>query len=329
MHKIFLILFFGIGMYQSEVQAQRTINFSGKIDNFKASEQTYLGIDGNLLDLKILDGGTFSVDAVIQQNPTFFYFAKISKRGKIERLSPRIWFENDSVQVNLDWSNKSFQLEKLMPYQSFSELLEASKGKKQVRLLLNKPNEVPSLYFADKNKEEIAISDLEKFYQSLNKENKEHIYTKRLESYLSAKRRAPLKKGKRVENFKLPNESGKYSDVVNKNGKPQVIALFSSGCAYSIASISLLEQLSELNKDKMEIVTIWDDQSKSTWLNSYKDEKSKITWTNLWDEYGFAKTYLNRTMWPTFYVINENGELTQVLKGYDKKTAKALKELIE
>jgi hypothetical protein len=34
-------------------------------------------------------------------------------------------------------------------------------------------------------------------------------------------------------------------------------------------------------------------------------------------------------MWPTFYVINENGELTKILKGYDKKTANELKRLVE
>tara|TARA_R110002012_G_C11359758_1_gene580713 strand:- start:53 stop:490 length:438 start_codon:yes stop_codon:yes gene_type:complete len=142
-------------------------------------------------------------------------------------------------------------------------------------------------------------------------------------------KREPLKKGRTVENFKLPNKNGEYINAVNIDNKPQVIALFSSGCAYSIASINLLEQLTEFNNNKIEIVSIWDDKSRDIWLNSYQDEKSKITWTNLWDEYGFAKTYLDRTMWPTFYVINEKGELAQILKGYDKKTARELKKLVK
>lgn len=327
MKNLFLTLTLCLSIYQ--VQAQRTVNFSGQIKNTNQEEFIYLGLDGSLLPLKVMEDGTFSIDGNIEQNPSFFYFAKISKRGKIEPQTPQIWFENDRIEVIIDWSNKSFQMEDLMPFQSISEKMEALNGNQQFKLILKNPNEMPSLYFADMHKEQISTSDLEEYYKSLNKENKNSIYAKRIENYLSAIKRTPLKKGRTIENFKLPNKNGKYIDVVNNNNKPQVIALFSSGCAYSIASINLLEQLSKLNNDKIEIVSIWDDKNRNTWLNSYQDEKSKITWTNLWDEFGFAETYLNRKISPTFYVINENGELTQILKGYNKKTAKELKRLVE
>jgi hypothetical protein len=327
MKNLFLTFILSVSIYQ--VQAQGTVNFNGQIKNVNPDEFIYLGVDEYLSPLKTLEDGTFSVDVSIQQNPSFFYFAKISKQGKIERQTLQIWFANDSINLNYDLLSKAYEMENLMPFQSFSEKLETSKGNEQVELILKRPNEIPSLYFADMNKEEISRSDLEEYYELLDEESRNSIYAKRIENYLSAIKRTPLKKGETVENFKLPNKDGKYIDVVNDNNKPQIIALFSSGCAYSISSISLLEQLSELNNGKIEIVSIWNDKSKDTWLNSYQDEKSKITWTNLWDEYGFAKTYLDRTMWPTFYIINEKGELSQILKGYDKKAAKALKRLVE
>jgi hypothetical protein len=327
MKNLFLTLALCLSIYQ--VQAQRVVNFSGQIKNTNPGELIYLGLDEVRLPLKVMEDETFSIDVNIEQNPSFFYFANISKRGKVARQTPQIWFENDRIKIIIDWSDKEFLMEDLMPYQSLSEKIEILSGKEQLELILKNHDDIPSLYFADKLKENFSSSDLEKYFNSLSNDSKNSVYAKRIESYLSAINRPSLKKGKTVENFKLPNEKDEHIDVISRNNKPQLIAMFSSGCAYSIASINLLAQLSKLNNNKIEIVTIWDDKTKDTWLNSSKEEKSKITWTNLWDEYGFAKTYLDRKMWPTFYVLNEKGELTQILKGYDNKTAKELKKLIE
>jgi thiol-disulfide isomerase/thioredoxin len=327
MKNLFLTLALCLSIYQ--VQAQKTVNFSGQIKNTNPAELIYLGLDGLLLPLKILENGTFSVDGDIQQLPSFVYFAKISKRGKIEQQTPLIWFERDSVEVTLDWSNKSFQVQDLMPFQSTSERIENLKGKSQIEFILKNPNNIPSLYFANKNKEKISIRHLEIFSQGISETNKNNVQFKRIENYLSAKKLEPLKIRNKVKDFKLPNKEGEQVSIIDGSNKTRVIGLFSSGCLFSIASINLLEQLAELNNGKLELITIWDDQTKKTWLNTYQDKKDKITWTNLWDEFGFASTYLNRTSWPTFYVINEEGQLTEIIKGYSKKSAKKLKRIIE
>jgi len=327
MKNLLWILIFCISLHK--VQAQKTVNISGQIENSNSAELIYLGFDFALVPLKLSGTGTFSIDASIQQNPAFFYFANISRQGKIEQKTPRIWFDKDSVKVILNWTDKSIQMQGLMSFQSTSEKIEALSEKEQIDFALNNPNNIPGLYFANKNKEKIPIPDLEKFSIEVNKDLKNSIDLKRIENYVSAKKRKTLIKGNTVEDFKLPDKDEELVSVINANNKKKLIGFFSSGCSYSIASISLLEQLSELNKNKIEIITIWDDQTKDTWLNSDQEKKSKITWTNLWDEYGFAKTYLNRTMWPTFYIINENEELYDVIKGYSKNTAEKLKKLVE
>jgi len=260
MKNLFLTLILCITIYQ--VQAQKTVNFSGQISNYNSSELIYLGLDEFLLPLKILEDGTFTVDVAIQQNPSFFSFAKISKRGKIERQTPRIWFENDRINITLDWSNKSFQMEGLMPFQSTSDKIEDLKGKQQIEFILNNPSNIPSLYFANSLKEKISIYDLEKFSQSVNDEYKNSIYLKRIENYVFAKKLKTLKKGEKVKDFKLPDKDGNQISVINRRNKKQLIALFSSGCSFSIASINLLAQFAELNNDKIEMTTIWDDKSK-------------------------------------------------------------------
>jgi hypothetical protein len=309
--------------------AQRTVNFSGQIKNTNPNETVYLGLNGPLLALDLKGDGTFSIDNTLDQVPSFFYVATISKRGKIESQTPLIWFENDQIEMVMDWSTKELHIENFMHYQSLSETIEKADEKEGLALILKNQDAIPSLYFAEQRKEQFATSDLETYFNSIGEESKNTIYAKKIERYLLAKNKPSLKKGSLVENFTLPNEKGEPIDVLKGNNKLQVIAIFSSGCPYSIASISLLKQLSDLNNNKINIVSIWDDETKAIWLNSYKAQKSDITWTNLWDEYGFASTYFKPTSWPTFYVLNENGELTKILKGYDKKTAKELKQLIE
>ena len=327
MKQLYLILM--LCMFLFKLNAQSVVQISGQIKNAGPEAVIYLGLEEYLLPLQLTEDGSFSVEETIEHTPSFFHLANISKRGKIEPLTPHIWFENPQIEVVIDLADQSFQMENTMPFQSISEKIEALDGNQQLALILEHPNNLPSLYFADLNKEKFSGVDLESYYKSLDEAHKNTKYAKRIENHLSAINKPNLKKGMAVENFKLPNRNNAYVDVVNKNGKPQVLALFSSGCAYSIASINLLEQLAQLNNGKIEIVTIWNDKSKQTWLNSYKEEKSNITWTDLWDEYGFAGTYFNLSSWPTFYVLNAKGELTQILKGYDKKTAKALKKLVE
>ena len=327
MKNLFLMLACFLFLYQ--VQGQRTVSFRGHIKNINPEESIYLGLDQVLLPLKIREDGTFEVEEHIEQNPSFFFFAIIAKGGKIEHKTPLIWFKADRIKVTLDWSNKSFETMELMPFQSLSEKIEALSEDKQLELIQKNPNEIPSLYFLDAHKEKHKVEVLDTYFDSLNEENKMSVYAKRVANYLAAIKRPALKKGETVENFQLPNKKNELVDVIYGKNKPQLIGLLSSGCAYSIVSLNLLKQLSELNDDSIEIVTIWDDKSKNTWLNSHQDEKSNITWTNLWDEFGFAKTYLNRKIWPTFYIINKNGELTQILMGYDKKTVKELKRLVE
>jgi hypothetical protein len=106
-------------------------------------------------------------------------------------------------------------------------------------------------------------------------------------------------------------------------------AIGSSGCSFSLASLNMLEKLNDLNHDKIEIISIWGDNSKDVWLNAHPDLKEKITWTNLWDELEFAYSYLNTNMWPTFYIINEEGEVVDIIRGYNKKTEKRLRKFIQ
>jgi hypothetical protein len=327
MKKLFLTLGLLIAFW--DAQAQVAVNISGQIDNLNAAESIYMGIDGRLFPLNPPADGTFSVDVNISQHPSFFYLAHIPKSGKIEQKTPLIWFESDSVQITKDWSDQSYQMQGLLPFQANSEKIEALKGNEQFDFILANPINLPGLYFVEKQKEKIGIPDLERFTQLIKEDHRNSAYVKRIESYIAAKKRDTIKVGSKVADFTLPDKDGNQVSVIQPNNKTTLIALFSSGCAYSVASIDILEKVAAMNNDKIEMITIWEDSSREIWLNTHKDEKEKISWTNLWDEFGFASTYLNRKMWPTFYVINAEGELTDIIKGYSQKTSNRLKALVE
>ena len=325
MKKLLLNLILSLALIQS--QAQQAVSFRGQIKNAKADESIYLGVEGMLLQLKLQDNGAFLINTNLQQIPACFFIASITKKGKIEQHSPRIWFEKDSIDINIDWVDKSFQVADKMSYQSISEKIESLKGNQQNQFMLSNSVNFPILYFVNENKSDIPLPDLEIFIQKVDETYQSSAYFKKIEAYINAKKRKPLKIGDIVLDFTLPDRDGNPISMNNGSQKTKLVTFFSSGCSFSISSIGLLEQLQKINNGKIEIITVWADDSKNSWLNEHLDQKRKITWINIWDEYQFASTYFNNTGWPTFYVINAEGRLIDVFHDYNQKTANKLKEL--
>lgn len=307
------------------VSAQQAVVVKGRINNFDVSETIFLGFDDVIKPLEPQASGTFEITAKVPSFPAFFYFSTISKKGKITSKSPLIWFESDSVFVELNWLDGAIAMQGKLPYQGLSEKLEALKGKPQMEEVLKHANAIPALYFANVLKEKIGIADLEAFLVHVPDSLRALHYVKKIENYLLAQKIGPLKKGSVVQDFQLPDSTGNRVSMLQNSGKKQLVALVSTGCFYSLASLSMLQELAELNNKPFDIITIWDDGSKDTWLNARKDQKSKISWTNLWDEYGFATTYFGMQVSPSFYVINETGVLVNVFRGYDQKIASKIK----
>ena len=327
MHRIILVL---IAMILTiPLNAQLPINIQGTITNYNGESIIYLGNDETILPLTISKDGAFSIDMDFAQLPSFVSVKTVSGRGKITNHLPRIWFSDDNLSLDINWVEKTFDSSSKVPYQELSQEMENLKGKKQKQLILANPNQWPGLFFADRFKEDLPISDLEAFLERTTEEFSQSIYAKRIEYFIAAERMNPIKKGKALADFKLPNEQGEEIALLQSSDKPKLIALFSSGCAYSVASIQLLQKLHEEGSDQLEIITIWEDNSRDTWLNYRKDEKEDITWINLWDQYGFASTYLDRKMWPSFYVVDPEGILIDRFSGYSQKSADKIRALIK
>lgn len=327
MKQLLLNLILSLALIQS--QAQQSVSFWGHIKNAKADESIYLGVEGMLLQLKLQDNGAFLINTNLQQTPACFFIASITKKGKIEQHTPKIWFDKDSIEIHVDWVDKCFHLADKMSFQPISEKIESLKGNQQNQFILSNSVNIPILYFVNENKSDIPLPNLEMFIQKVDKTYQASAYFKKIEAYINAKKRKPLKIGDIVQDFTLPDRDGNPISMNNGSQKTKLVTFFSSGCTFSISSIGLLEQLEKINNGKIEIITVWADDSKYTWLNEHLDQKRKITWVNIWDEYKFASTYFNNAGWPTFYVINAEGKLVDVFSDYNQKTANKLKDLVK
>lgn len=309
---------------------QKTVHIKIQIENFNSDDLVYFGVDGKLLNkLASKSGsGSFSMNVNIEQLPSYISFVSYLKTGKIENHLPSLWFGKDSVSIKINWLNKSFQSTDLSPFQEIAEKIETLNGKDKINYILKYPNQIPGLYYAERNKHEIPIADLATFIAEIPDEFKNLNSTKRIENYMLAKKLGEVKIGKRFIDFSLPDKEGNSVSILKPTGKLKLITLFSSSCHWSIESITLIEDLNNLNNGKIEIITIWTDQNRATWLDYEKDKKAKISWTNLWDEYGFANAYLDSEVSPSYYVINEKGDLIDKFH-ISKSTEKKLKRLFE
>lgn len=175
----------------------------------------------------------------------------------------------------------------------------------------------------------MATQDLLKFLDELKEPFISSPYFLKTQSYSIAKSREPVKIGRLVEDFALPDKTGDLQSVLKNKDKTKLVALFSSGCSYSIASIDLLALLNALNTDKIEIISIWHDPDEHSWIHMHADKKEKINWINLLDQYGFTSTYFDNEISPEFFVIDLDGVLVDKFNGYNEKTANKLRALLQ
>ena len=321
-----LLLFLTTGL-----NAQVSVYVKGQVINTNNQELLFIENDECLIPINLGSDGTFTSELKCRQLPSFVTISSVSKRRKIKQHLPRIWFTSDSVKITLDIENYSFQTPNRTNFQDLSEKIEALGKKERLTFLVENYNHIPALYFIEREKRNIALDDLKKIYQEVQSQYGDFVYVRRLGSFIDVKNRSKINIGSKLEDFHLPDKNGDYQSVLANTPKQKLVVILSSGCLYSIASISLLEQFYKINKEHgehVELITIWEDKSKDIWLDHQSDSKNKIVWANLWDEYGFASMYFNLKIWPTFYVISDDGILIEKFIGYNKKAVKRLERLI-
>ncbi len=141
-------------------QAQSTVSLRGQINNFQPEGTIYISNGHLTTPLEVDENGAFETELQYGELPGFFALNSTSKKGKITPEIPRIWIKDESVDITIDWNDRSVSSSSPTSYQELSDRIEALHGQKQIDLVLATPNQVPSMYWADRLKEKMAIQDL-------------------------------------------------------------------------------------------------------------------------------------------------------------------------
>jgi peroxiredoxin len=323
MRKVFLLIV--LWSICLGIRAQQKVDFD--IDFLKSQKGFYWEGGGVPVGPDI----TFSQSLLFSELPTPVQFYAVSKKGRINNLTPKIWVEQKKVHLQLEYllTTAQWQIDKPYQYQQFSEQIEQASKNEKLKLIGENLDKIPAIYFLETEKEKYPLEVVRDLFQKIPIENSNSIFTKRLEVFLNAKSFPSPKIGDKIKKIELINSNNERQQLFKSDHKPKLLVLMASGCTYSLSTISLLAQFHELVKEEYEIVTVWSDKSFDIWQNYRADLKANITWTNLLDLYGEAFHYFDEELTPTFFVINPDGTIERKFRGYNKRVVSQLKALSE
>ena len=134
--------------------------------------------------------------------------------------------------------------------------------------------------------------------------------------------------GQRAPDWLLEEVNGESVSLKNLTDKVLLIQFTGVGCGPCHASLPLLKELAEENKDKsFEILSIETWSTNRAGLQRYK-EKNDFNWKFLIGDKALAQKYQVHGV-PVFFVLNEKGVIEKAFLGYSKdKTEKELKEIL-
>lgn len=137
-------------------------------------------------------------------------------------------------------------------------------------------------------------------------------------TYLTLNESARAKIGEPAPDFSLESRSGEMFQLSDQKGKYTLLEFSFTGCQGCILALPELKKFHEEMGDQIQIVSVWNDPKKTTWLNSQADHKSQIVWKNVWDPNGLASSLFEIKIYPSYVLIDPEGRVKSIWNGYKK-----------
>ena len=192
--------------------------------------------------------------------------------------------------------------------------------------ILNNINNDFSLTQLIINKSIYSKSEIRKWLNKLNKKYKNSKYYEVLSLYVKS---AILKEGSKFLDFKGENIKGEIISFSSLLSNEFTLLEFSSPhCSWCKKAFPMIKGISEL--ENVSVVTMWVNCSEKDWKKYYKS--NKINWEILWDKKGkFSNAYTKYDIYgtPTYFLINRNGIIVKIWKGYDENIEKEVENIIK
>jgi len=192
--------------------------------------------------------------------------------------------------------------------------------------ILNNVNTDFSLTQLIINKSIYSKSEVREVLSKLNEKYKNSKYNEVLSLYVNS---AILKEGSKFADFKGENKNGEIISFSSLLNNDFILLDFSSPhCSWCKKAFPSIKKISEL--ENVSVVTMWVNCGEKDWKEYYKS--NNINWEMLWDKKGkFGNAYTKYDIYgtPTYFLINRNGIIVRIWKGYDENIEKEVENIIK
>lgn len=223
-----------------------------------------------------------------------------------------IWAESDYIKISGSLnSTATLRLEPESAEQDIANrLLNDVSEQEEVKgeLALTKPY----MAYLSHLKYYMDIEHIKEVVSKCPKSMKGFWAVENLQNYLSDIENVGYSKGEKY--FRGITAQDKEKIIVSYKQSPQKFVLLdfaSSFCTPCISDIEKLANYDTLYSEKLDIVSVWNDQKFDLWINTAKEQKEKITWTSLFDRNGAIHKAFDIKILPTYYLFDTQGKLVK------------------
>ena len=247
-----------------------------------------------------------------QKGPKKLELLYISNGGKILQKGT-FWIEDQEYFLTGKVSEgTSWTLLPVHPFTQITDSISQSFGIEKKELILRHLSTLVGLDQLNAYKSEFTDEELVAALELVPENLRQAWEYDEIQTYLRLNRSTRAKIGLPAPDFSLESTSGQQFVLSEQQGKYVLLEFSFTGCRGCILALPELKKLHNELGDQVQIVSLWRDRTRETWLNSQVEHKSQITWANVWDPNAFAASLFDVEIWPTYVLIDPEGRVKSI-----------------
>lgn len=252
------------------------------------------------------------------EKPTQISFVHVKGSGKI-LVQKAFWLGPGEYTITGSIQDLStLQIDSLHEYDKISREIGASEGDSRKELILeNLDKEVGVMWFI-RSKELFNQNEINQAALRMSDEMKALNSFKRFMAEGKLEQEVKIAEGERSPAFTLESREGPQVSLTDYEGKYRLLEFSFTGCKPCLEALPEIKEIHDRFGEELVVISVWNDRSKDTWLNTAKKHKALITWTDLWDEAGYVTKLYQVNVWPTYMLIDPDGQIEQIWTSYWK-----------
>ena len=242
----------------------------------------------------------------------------ISSKGKIHS-SKTFWLEKGEYMLTGKVNDPdTWTLSPEHPFTALQSEITTAENEIKKELIAKNLDKLVGIRMLNAYKQIFSDEELMNLLSETPNEFEESWEIEEVKTYLSLNTLARAQIGELAPEFTLESKAGSDFSLSDQKGKYVLLDFSFTGCAGCVKALPELIELQRELADQVEFVTIWNDRTRRTWLEIQKDHKSQMNWTSLWDRNSLATKLFEIEIFPSFVLINPEGEVQSIWNGYSK-----------